>query len=411
MTEEGTISDFSRTLTIEAAQVVTPSGTKQARITIVDGKIHDIRPTQGPASQSPEALSYMQDTLVLPGFLDLHVHGGGGWRIGLNNKGDENPVAKVSQYLATTGTTSFLPTIATTSDEALRETVTTVAGLVDTDTAGALVLGSHVEGPYLSPEKKGAMQQQFFIDASMDHFREFWDASEGTIRYMTVAPERIKSWGFVREVKALGVVVSAGHTNAYAADMRIAFDHGINVVTHLFNAMRGIHHREPGVAGAALANPEIWVELIGDGIHVDPTVMQIVLRSKGVHKVAVITDGGSFMGQPDGTYKEGHRDVTVCDKKVSLPDGTLAGSASPMNVNCLVLRNEVGLSWSDIARVTSLNPAKILGLEHRKGSLEVGKDADIVVMKTNGEVLLTLVQGRIVYQKEDVPVHAGTQNI
>ena len=184
------------------------------------------------------------------------------------------------------------------------------------------------------------------------------------------------------------------------------------VSTYLFNAMRGIHHREPGVAGAALAHPQVWVELIGDGIHVDPAVMRLAIRAKGVERVAVITDGGSFTGHPEGTFEEGERVVTVKDGKVALPDGTLAGSASPMNRNCLVLAEKVGMSWPEIAQMTSANPAKILGIEDRKGSLEVGKDADMVAVAANGDVLLTVVRGRIIYQKGEseakLPPHVNT---
>lgn len=227
----------------------------------------------------------------------------------------------------------------------------------------------------------------------------FWEASEGTMKYMTLAPEREGALRLVEKLCSLGVVVSAGHTDARAAEMDTAFRHGVSVVTHLFNAMRGIHHREPGVAGAALAHPQVWVELIGDGIHVDPAVMRLAIRAKGVERVAVITDGGSFTGHPEGTFEEGERVVTVKDGKVTLPDGTLAGSASPMNRNCLVLAEKVGMSWSEIAQMTSANPAKILGIEDRKGSLEVGKDADMVAIAANGDVLLTVVRGRIIYQK------------
>lgn len=387
---------------IQADQVILPSGLASNTTLLIDnGKIAGVYPEKLSATES----SYIQhllfeNAILLPGFIDLHVHGGGGWRIGLANR-DVNAVEQVSRYLATTGTTSFLPTIATTTDDMLLKTVKQAASLVNKPLDGATVLGIHLEGPYLNPEKKGAMQQELFRDPSIEHFSQFWEVSQGSIRYVTLAPERNGSLALIRELCKLNVVVSAGHTNARADEINMAFASGITVVTHLFNAMRGVHHREPGVAGAALSHPDVWVELIGDGIHVHPAVMQIALRSKGIEKVAIITDGGSFMGQADGSYTEGHRTVTVKNKQVTLPDGTLAGSASPMNHNCMVLANELGLSWSDIAKLTSLNPARILGIDQRKGSLEVGKDADLVVMKPDGEVLLCMVEGRIAYQKEE----------
>jgi N-acetylglucosamine-6-phosphate deacetylase len=383
---------------LKVSRAVLPSGIlHDATILIEQGKIADVY-SSVPHLDVPQTF-ILEDAILLPGFIDLHVHGGGGWRLGIQDDHGTKPVSEIGRFLARTGVTSFLPTVATTSDAKMASAVRQVADLVGKDYGGAEVLGSHLEGPYLNPEMKGAMRKELFRDPSEEHFMPFWEASEGTISYLTLAPERDGALKFVKTLCNLGVVVSAGHTNARATEMEAAFQSGISVVTHLFNAMRGIHHREPGVVGAALANPHVWVELIGDGIHVHPSVMRLAIRAKGNDRVAIITDGGSFTGHPDGTFEEGERVVTVKDGKVTLPDGTLAGSASPMNRNCTVLVEKVGMSWSEIAQITSANPAALLGIANRKGSLEAGKDADLVALSTNGDVVLTVVRGQVVYQK------------
>lgn len=391
-------------LAITAARVVTPGGVLQNATLVTDGA-RILHVTRNEPANGPTHLRF-EDATLLPGFIDVHVHGGGGWRVGagtdlLNRPdADPDPLVNMSRFMATTGVTGFLPTLSTASKEEMLATVTSVARLVGQDLPGADVLGTHLEGPYLNVAKKGAQREEFIRPPDRAEFIEVWQAAQGTARYVTLAPELDGAAEFIEWLTGLGVFVSAGHTDALASHMERAYAAGLQGVTHLFNAMRGLHHREPGVAGWALAHDRVWVELISDGVHVHPTAMRLALRAVGADRLAAITDAGAFTGLPDGVYDEGYRTVTVRQGVCTLEDGTLAESMSPMNRNCMVLLNDVGATWPEVASMTSLVPATMLGLQERRGSLTPGKDADLTVLGPEGEVLLTTVRGRVVHRAE-----------
>jgi len=371
----------------------------------------------GAAAAGGEPTHRFPDATLLPGMIDVHVHGCGGWRVGADAEGQDEVVAGMRRALASMGVTSFLATIATAADDVALASLRSVAALVragDQDgRLGATVLGSHLEGPYLNPRRKGAMRPELMRDPDPVHFEELWSASDGTVRYLTLAPELDGAAALIAVLRERGVFVSAGHTDALHEQMRIAFAWGVGGVTHIFNAMRGLHHREPGVAGAALATPGVWVELIGDGVHVHPEVMRLVIAAKGPGRVAIVSDAGRYAGMPSGTYDEGHRTMVVDGVRCAYPDGTLAGSASPMNRNLMLLREGLGLPWPVVATMTAANPATMLGIADRKGRLAVGMDADLIVLGPSGEVELTVVAGQVAHACAggNVPTeHAGGED-
>lgn len=380
---------------LKAARVVTPQGVlPDTTVVVQDQRIAWMGTGSPPAAPRVHDLG---DATLLPGFIDVHVHGGGGWRVGDQPEDGRDAVAELSRFLATTGVTGFLPTLSTAEPQVTLQVARQVGQLTGIDLQGADVLGTHLEGPYLNPRKKGAQREDLIRPPSAAEFHSIWRASGGTIRYMTIAPEMEGAPEFIRLLTELGVFASAGHSDATAAQMKIGFEAGIQGATHLFNGMRGLHHREPGVVGAALAQDGVWVELIADGVHVHPTALRVAIRAKGIERVVVITDAGAYAGMPDGVHNEGYRVVTVKGGWCTLPDGTIAESTSPMNRNCMILKEQVGLGWVEIARVTALNPATLLGLQQRRGSIEVGKDADLTVLGPSGETLLTTVRGRVVH--------------
>lgn len=392
-------------LAVTAARVVIPQAVLQnATVVCEGGRITQVLPEGASSAGLPGQHLHLADATLLPGFVDLHVHGGGGWRVGVANDlqgtatAYTDSLAEMARFMATTGVTGFLPTLSTSSAEDMTRTARQVANLVGKDLPGADVLGTHLEGPYLNISKKGAQRGEYIRPPSRAEFEPIWQASDGTIRYLTIAPEVEGATEFISWLSSLGIFVSAGHTDALASDMQRAAAAGLKGATHLFNAMRGIHHREPGVAGWSLANDDTWVEIICDGVHVHPTIIRMAIRAKGAGKVAAITDAGAFTGMPNGVYDEGYRQVTVKDGICTLEDGGLAESMSPMNRNCMVLLNEVGATWQEIALMTAYVPARILGLDDRRGSIEVGKDADLTALDARGGVLLTAVRGRVVHQ-------------
>ncbi len=391
-------------LAITAARVVTPTAVlEHGTLVMESGRIREVLPA-GRSPDGPASRLDLGDATLLPGFIDLHVHGGGGWRVGADThllgmrEAPHRPLVELSRFLATTGVTGFLPTLSTAPAADMLNTVQAAAGLVGEDVPGASVLGTHLEGPYINALEKGAQRPELIRPPSREEFAPLLEAARGTRLYVTLAPEVEGALEFITWLAGEGVFVSAGHTDATEEQMQRAHEAGLAGVTHLFNAMRGVHHREPGAVGWALAHPTVWTELIGDGVHVNPTVMRLTLRARGADKVALVTDAGAFTGLPDGVYDEGYRVVTVAGGRCTLESGALAESVSPMSRNCLVLREEVGASWEEVASMTSLVPATMLGLRSRKGSLEPGKDADVAALGTDGEVLLTTVGGRIVHR-------------
>jgi len=357
------------------------------------------------AAEGPTPTHWFPDGTVLPGMVDVHVHGCGGWRVGADDGDPDAVLAGMRRALASMGVTAFLATIATAEDDVTLAALRSVARLGGSPSQdgrqGAVVLGAHLEGPYLNPKRKGAMRPELMRAPDVTHFERMWDASEGSVRYVTLAPERDGAGALIPVLRERGVHVSAGHTDALHEQMLEAFRGGVGGVTHVFNAMRGIHHREPGVAGAALTTPGVWVELIGDGIHVHPDVMRLVIAARGPQWVTIISDAGRYAGMPSGTYDEGHRTMVVDGLRCAYPDGTLAGSASPMNRNLMFLHERLELPWPTIATMVAANPARMLGIADRKGSLAQGMDADFVVMGPAGDVELAVVGGRVAHARAD----------
>lgn len=389
-------------LVIRAGQVVSAEEVlTDAVVEISGGRITHL----GAAAGRQEPTHWYPDATVVPGMIDVHVHGCGGWRVGADEGDPDVVLGGMRRALASMGVTSFLATIATAEDEvtvaALRSVVRLGGPLEQDGSQGALVLGSHLEGPYLNPKRKGAMRPDLMRAPDVAHFETLWDTSEGSIRYITLAPELDGAKALIPLLTARAVHVSAGHTDALHAEMLEAFEWGVSGVTHVFNAMRGIHHREPGVAGAALSAPGVWVELIGDGIHVHPDVMRLVIAAKGPRWVTIISDAGRYAGMPSGTYHEGHRTMVIEGYRCAYPDGTLAGSASPMNHNLMLLRERLELPWPTIAMMTAANPARMLGVADRKGRLAPGMDADLVVLGPTGDVEMTVIGGLIAHVRAD----------
>lgn len=318
--------------------------------------------------------------LVMPGFIDMHVHGA----LGADVMDGRDALEVISTALPAEGVTSFLPTVMTDSEEKISRALSGV-GSVD----GAEVLGIHLEGPFINRAKAGAQPIEYIRKYDKELFREWQMTAAGMIKLITVAPETDVS--MVRDLVSEGVIVSAGHTDATYLEMIQAIAEGVSHVTHLFNGMRGMHHRELGIVGASLLDKRVQVEIIYDGIHVRDEMVELVYRLKGSEGIILVTDGMRAKGLSDGEYELAGQKVVVRNKEARLESGVLAGSTLRMNE---AVRRASSLGdLGDLVRMSSLNAAIKLGIEKRKGSIERGKDADLVIVDSEFGVWKTYCRG------------------
>ena len=330
---------------------------------------------------------------LLPGFIDLHVHGACG-----HEAMDALPAGLqiMARFYAQRGVTSFLPTTWTNSHAATKQALDVITELTGPVKNGATILGAHMEGPFLSAAKSGAQAPQFIRRANRSDVLDYLD--NNPVRLLALAPEFEENLWLIDECVRRGITVSAAHTSATYEQMLVAVEHGLSQATHTFNAMIGLGHREPGTVGAIMSLPQIRAELIADNIHVHPAAMKILVQVKGPDKVILVTDAIRGCGMPDGEYPIDNRTIRVRDGAARLPDGTLAGSILTMDRALRNIMQATGLSLREAWPMTSLSAARSIHAAASKGSLEVGKDADLVLLDADLEVRLTVAEGEIVFQ-------------
>ncbi|MDP4144576.1 MAG: N-acetylglucosamine-6-phosphate deacetylase [Bacillota bacterium] len=327
---------------------------------------------------------------VSPGFIDLHIHGVGGCD---TMDGSIEALAVISRILAKSGVTTYLPTTMTMGKEAIYQALNVVREAIGKDLGGAKVLGAHMEGPFINEIYKGAQSEKYIVDPSFEFIKEYLDV----IKILTLAPEKDEDHKFIKEVKQkTNIVMSIGHTNADYEEAEEAIKAGISHATHTFNAMTPFNHRRPGVVGA-IFNNNVSCEVIADTIHVHPAIFQLLVKIKGKENVVLITDCMRAGGMKEGKYDLGGQDVFVKNSSARLEDGTLAGSILSLNSAIKNMLEHTNLDINEVVAMTSLNPAKVLQLEASKGSLEKGKDADITIFDEAGNVYMTIVEGKKVF--------------
>ncbi len=371
-------------------------------VVITQGRI--ARVAGGPPPEAPDLVSF-PDATIIPGLIDLQVNGGAG--VDCFRTGPEGYDA-LGRYLAATGVTAYLPTIVSGPLEEMRRALAVVATVAaGTDSVPAhgarpSVLGGHMEGPYLNPLRRGAHLAQYLRHPSTDEVAETLRQAHGVLRMVTLAPELEGAEPVVRQLAGEGVLVALGHTDAGYDDVNAAAQWGARVVTHLFNAMRGFHHREPGAAGAALLNPALTVGVIADLIHLHPATLALIARVAGPARVLLVTDAMAAAGMERGTFSLGPQTVELRGGAPRLGDGTLAGSLLQMARAVHNFASAGGVSFRDAVESASRVPARLLGLG-RKGRIAGGCDADLVVLDRSGSVALTLVRGDVAYKSERFP--------
>ena len=331
-----------------------------------------------------------QGKAVVPGFIDVHTHG----LMGHDAMGPD--LAQVIRDLPAFGVTAFLGTTLTLPRDEVIAGLEAMAGVLDSPPPGAQCLGIHLEGPFLSPVRPGMATPEWFEPLRWESFQAFQQAARGHIRMITFAPEEGEAMACIPRLVEAGVVPVIGHSDATFEQVAQAVRLGLSHATHTFNAMRPLHHREPGVVGAVMYFDEIVAELIADGVHVHPTVMAILLRVKGLELVALVSDAAPLAGLPDGEYEWEHKSVFVRNGSCRLADGTIAGAHALLDTGVRNLVNLVGLPLEQALVPATRVPADVLGL--RKGHLAPGYDADVVLLDGDYRPVFTMVEGEIVHR-------------
>lgn len=357
-----------------------------ASITIKDGIIEKI-----------EKCEKRDLPLLLPGFIDIHTHGGNG--IDINHLSSISELNALSSFYASCGVTSFLASIVTDTEENTNRILEIFSKVDEESINGASFVGIHMEGPFLSQEYKGSMPSSLLMDPNIDLFNKYYEKSNGLIKYVTIAPERKGSMEFIEECNKKNIVVSMGHSSSTYETALLAIKKGVKSATHLFNAMKLFHMHEPAISGASLLSDSVWCEIICDGRHLHPASVALVIKTKGLDKVVAITDSIMASGLPDGRYKLGVNDVVVENGDAKTLNGIRAGSTLTLDKALRNLISFTGLSIEELWPLLSKNQASLFSLSDR-GSIEIGKRGDLVILDEKMEVLKTIVRGKVVYERE-----------
>ncbi len=386
---------FITNINIITETTTIPSGFLQVK----NGKIVQIgRMSDYPTETEVEQFEFSPRFTLIPGMIDIHIHGGNGSDV---MDGTHSALANIAKSLPKEGVTSFLATTMTHRSDKIETTLKNTASYMKKQSrCEAEILGIHLEGPFISPHKAGAQPNNYILKPNVQLFKKWQSLAEGAIKVVTMAPEVENGIEFIKHLNELGVIISIGHSDASYQDVEQAIKVGATHVTHFYNAMSGMHHRDPGVVGAALANDQLFVELIVDGIHVHPEIVKLTYKAKQANQanqILLITDAMRATGLKDGCYELGGQSVNLIDGQPLLADGTLAGSTLTMNEAIKNMISYTGCSLQEIVVMTSENPAKRLNVFQRKGSIKEGKDADLVVLNDQKDVIMTVCRGEVTY--------------
>lgn len=384
------------TTLLHVGRAFTPQGEiADAGILIRDGVLEAVGPRAAIDLPAGAIEIREPDAIATPGFVDVHIHGAGGHDV---MEGSPEALAAVAETVARRGTASFVATTVTASPEETCRSAQGIARYIARQkerrgkNGRAEILGIHFEGPFLSPARRGVHPPEWLRLPSAELLETFLSAAGGMGRILTLAPELPGAAPCIEAARKAGMTVALGHTDATYEQAQAAIARGARHGTHVYNAMRPFSHRDSGVIGALLTAPDVSAELIADGVHVDEGAMRLLLAAKGVERVILVSDGISATGMPDGKYMLGTFEVTVSGGVCRNAEGKLAGSTLTLD---RALRNIValGLPLGDALRMLTANPAKLVGLESRKGALRPGADADIVLLDAGLQIRRVFARG------------------
>ncbi|MGE5431400.1 MAG: N-acetylglucosamine-6-phosphate deacetylase [Syntrophomonadaceae bacterium] len=389
-------------LVLVGGKVITPFRIIENGAVVIDGsKIYELGKMNDVHIPDDSEVIDISGKIVCPGFVDLLVHGGQGHGF---TDGSFEDFSAISEYFLRNGSTTMLASLYAKPEKELLDNIRNLADYIFSHPESN-IKGLHMEGPYLNKEFKGAMNETYLWTPTVESWKKMWGASRGLIKLMTIAPELPGAIDVMRAAANDGVVLSIGHSMSNYGEIELAIDNGAAHVTHMFNAMKPIHHRQPGVALAALLRDELKIELIADTYHVHPAVMEFLLKVKKPTGIILITDSIKPGGMHEGEeFEFADQKVRIRGGKAMLDNGTIAGSSLTLNKAVKNMIQYAGAKITEALRMASLNGAKVLNIENQKGILAAGKDADLVVLDEDFEVEMTILQGKISYQKtsEDV---------
>jgi N-acetylglucosamine-6-phosphate deacetylase len=382
-----------------AARLFTPLEEIQAPLLFVeDGVITKI--SSRARSETPQGASLVDfgDAILAPGFVDIHMHGGNGVDV-MQASADE--LVRLSKWLTNNGVTGYFPTTVAAPLDQTCASLDRIADAIEASrnstaangkTSQARPLGIHLEGPFLSHKRRGVHPPEYLAHPTLEIFERLWQAARGHVRMMTIAPELPGALEVIAEAARRNVCVSIGHSDADIASAQAGVKAGGRHATHTFNAMRPLDHRDPGIVGEVLTDNQLSADIIADGIHVSPAVVQLFLNAKGFDRSVLITDATAAAGMPDGRYKLGPIEVEVKDGRCTV-DGKLAGSVLTMDRAVRNVASFGGWSLQNAVRAATLNPARAVGVSQQQGMLSIGAEANIAVLSPTGEVRKTIVGG------------------
>ncbi len=380
-------------LHIKNAKVVTPYEVlENYSVMVKNGKIIDITKSNLQKGNFDNEIDAHGNYLT-PGFIDIHNHGCFGHD---TMESTFEALDSMAGFHIRNGVTGFLATTMTASPESTKKAIKNVADYMRKNKSGqAQVLGLYIEGPYFSREKKGAQPEKYIKNPDVDELKDLIEISNNNIKVVSLAPELINTYQAIQYLKSEDIMVSMGHTNADYEEALKAIQTGAAQATHLYNGMRNFSHREPGVVGAVLTDERVRCEMICDGIHIHPAAMKIAVKMKGVEGIILISDAMMAAGLEDGKYQLGGQEVLVKNDEARLKDGTLAGSTLTLRKAVYNMMHIVGVQLQDAVRMATLNPAKAVKIHDKKGSIEIGKDADMILMDDSINIKEVIIQGII----------------
>jgi len=366
---------------------------RKGSVSISNGKIVDVSSSTNSNYKNDHEVLDFSDNIIAPGYIDIHTHGGSGHDV---IDGSTSDIIEIAKMYLKHGVTSFLPTTVSSSQDMIIKSLRSIKSARNKK-VGSNILGVHLEGPFINKDMKGAQNPIHIGSQDIDFFNNIIEEANGLIKIITLAPEIKGIENIIKILKEKNIIISIGHSDATYYELMDAISLGASQVTHLFNAMNKLHHREPGIPGGALISKRLKVQIIGDGNHINPVIVKLILNTKGCDNVILISDSMRATDIDDGVYSSGGLKVIVKEGIAKLEDGTLAGSTLTLDQAVKNLVNWGLTSISDAVKMASYNPAKEIGFGNSKGLIENGRDADIIVLDKQLNVIMTMIAGEIVF--------------